>query len=252
MLKDIDGVQINIERVGSGKPVLLLHGWGASMEAMRPVADYIKRIGREAVLIDFPGFGLSPAPSEPWGVPEYAALTRRVIEAEVLRGCDLICHSFGGRVTILLASEDPGLFGKLVLTDAAGIRPKRTLKYHIRTRCYKLAKRIASCGFLNSFLHIEERIKNAGSADYRELSGVMRSSFVKVVNLDLTDRLAKIQNETLLVWGDEDKDTPLYMGRIMKDRIPNAGLAVINGAGHYSYLDDFPRFCAMLSVLLGD
>jgi pimeloyl-ACP methyl ester carboxylesterase len=166
-----------------------------------------------------------------------------------LVGADVICHSFGGRVTIYLASEDQTLFRRLVLVDAAGIRPKRTLKWYFRTYTYKLGKRLKKYRWIARLFHISARQKNAGSAEYRSLGNeLMRSIFVKVVNHDLTDRLSRIKNSTLLIWGANDTDTPLYMGQIMEKRIPDAGLVVFEGAGHFSYADQYARFCSVLKA----
>ncbi len=250
MRMTIDGTTLNYERTGIGPPVLLLHGWGASIQVMKPVARYLAGIGREAVSLDFPGFGESPPPPAAWGVPEYAALTRRFIEELNLEKPDVIAHSFGGRVTIYLAGEDPDLFGKLVLVDAAGIRPKRSLGYYVRVYRYKLGKRLAKNAFFDRAFGLSERMKTAGSADYRALSGVMRESFVRIVNLDLARRLKSIRNETLLVWGEDDRETPLSMARRMQAEIPEAGLAVIPNAGHFSFLDQYARFCSIIKVLL--
>ena len=241
---------LHYERRGEGKPVLLLHGWGANIAAMKPIADCVVQMGYEAISLDFPGFGESKAPKEAWGVPEYAEITREFMEALRIRGCDVICHSFGGRVTILLASEDPTLFRRLILVDAAGIRPKRGLGYYFRTYRYKLGKKLSKIAWADSLLHLSEKQKNAGSEDYRALSGTMRQTFVKVVNLDLAPCLKKIKNETLLIWGELDTATPLSMAERMEKEIKNAGLAVLPGAGHFSYLDQYPRFCAILKALM--
>lgn len=96
---------------------------GREYSAMAPIANCLVRLGREAVSLDFPGFGESPEPPGPWGVPEYAACTRAFMEAIGIGGCDVVAHSFGGRVTIQLASETPELFHRLILVDAAGIKP---------------------------------------------------------------------------------------------------------------------------------
>ena len=249
MFCEIEGINIHYERVGQGRPVLILHGWGADIEAVRPIMNCMSGLGYEAVAIDFPGFGQTSEPPEPWGVAEYAALTRKFIEAVGLRGCDLICHSFGGRVTLLLASEDPRLFHRLVLVDAAGIRPPRTFGYYVRTYSYKLGKRLATVRWIDTLLHLSEKQKNAGSADYRALkSDLMRATLSRVVNLDLTERLDHIQNETLLVWGDQDTATPLARAQVMEKRIPKAGLAVLEGAGHFSYVDKYAQFCAVMKA----
>ena len=249
---EIGGISINYECIGSGAPVLLLHGWGADIAAMMPIANEVARLGKMAVCVDFPGFGKSDLPPAAWGVREYADTTKALIDKLGIRGCDLVCHSFGGRVTIMLAAEDETLFKRLVLVDAAGIRPKRTIKYYIKTYSYKLAKRLARIKLVNKAFRLDAKIKSAGSDEYKSLSGVMRETFVKVVNLDLTDKLDKIKNETLLIWGENDTATPHYMGRLMEKKIERAGLAVIENAGHFSYADDYPRFCSILDIMLMD
>ena len=90
----------------------------------------------------------------------------------------------------------------------------------------------------------------AGSADYQQLSGVMRQVFVRVVNQDLTPYLPKIQAPSLLIYGADDQDTPVRYGKIMEKKIPNAGLVVLENAGHFSYLDQFPRYISIVKVFL--
>ncbi len=65
----------------------------------------------------------------------------------------------------------------------------------------------------------------------------MRETFVKVVNEDLLPYAAQVKPSTLLFWGDQDMDTPLSQGQLLEKTIPDAGLVVWEGAGHYSYLD---------------
>jgi pimeloyl-ACP methyl ester carboxylesterase len=98
---------------------------------------------------------------------------------------------------------------------------------------------------------LKARVEAAGSKDYRALSGVMRRTFVKVVNQDLRPVLRRISSPTLLVWGRDDTETPLYMGELMEKEIPDAGLVVLDGAGHFSYLDRFDRFTLILRSFLG-
>lgn len=253
MRAQIGGLNIEYERAGKGAPVLILHGWGASIAAVWPIADCMVSLGREAVLFDFPGFGGSDEPGEPWGVPEYAALTREFIRAMDIEGCDVVCHSFGARVAIMLASDEPKLFNRLILVDAAGVRPKRSFSYYIKTYAYKCGKKLARIKALDRLFGISRRQQNAGSADYRALrSEVMRKTFVKTVNLDLTARLSRIENDTLLVWGEQDEATPLYMAKVMEARIPRAGLAVLAGAGHFSYAEKYGQFCAVMRAYFKD
>lgn len=239
-----------VKREGSGEKVLLLHGWGGSCESFAPVVSALSKMGYEAFAPSFPGFGQTPEPPEPWGVEEYAEWTLGFIRENGLEGCPVVAHSFGGRVAILLASRHKQLFSKMILVDAAGVLPKRSFKYHLKTYAYKFAKLLYKNNALRGLLKLEARIKSAGSADYRALSNPMKKTFVKVVNLDLTPCLSKINRPTLLIWGGEDKETPLYMAKIMERLIPDAGLVVFEGAGHFSYLDEFGRFCAVIRSFL--
>ena len=251
MFLTIDGINTRYEVYGEGEPVLVLHGWGASIEAVQSIANCISALGKQAICFDFPGFGQSEEPPVPWGVPEYAAFTRKFMEAFSLYGVDVVCHSFGGRVTVLLASEDEKLFHRLLMIGAAGIRPKRTLKWYVKTYTYKLGRQLSKIDWIDDILHLKEKQKTAGSDDYRALkSDLMRAVFVKTVNLDLTDRLPRIKNSTLLIWGDKDTSSPLYMGKLMEQRIPDAGLVIFEGAGHFAYADQYPRFCVVLKAFL--
>ncbi len=240
---------VGVRRAGSGHDkILLLHGWGGSCDSFAPVVNALAIAGFEAIAPTFPGFGDVPEPEEPWGVEEYSLWTLDFIKENGLEGCPVIAHSFGGRVTVWLASRHPGLFSKLVLVDAAGVRPKRGPKYYIKVYGYKLLKLM---GKLPPFKKaLEQRLQNAGSADYRALSKLMKQTFIKVVNEDLTPLLKNINESALLVWGSEDSETPLYMAKTMERLIPDAGLVVFNGAGHFSYLDEFHRFMAVLKSFL--
>lgn len=252
MQADINGTRIEYERYGSGNPVLLLHGWGASIAAMKPIASCMEQLGYEAIAIDFPGFGSSPEPNMPWGVREYADCVRAFIDKLGIRGCDVICHSFGGRVVIMLASEDPGLFGRLVLVDAAGVRSKRGAKYYLKTWSFKAAKALSRIGFIDRIFGISEKQREAGSADYKALkSDIMRKTLVNVVNLDLSGSLSSISNETLIVWGENDDVTPMWKAKLMNERIKNSGLAVIKNGGHFSYADNLPQFSAIMKAFFG-
>lgn len=246
MIENIDGMDIYYESAGIGKPVLLLHGWGCSTETFAPVFNRLKD-EFSVTSIDFPGHGKSSIPEQPIGVDDYARITKEFMQRRGLIGCDVICHSFGGRVTIKLAGTDSGVFRKLIMCDVAGIRPKRGFKYYRKVYTYKLMKRLSKLGFVCAIaklfgVDIRAKIAGAGSDDYKVLPPVMRATFSKVVNEDLSHHLKDIKNPTLLVWGTEDRDTPLWMAEQMERDIADSGLVKFEGAGHYSYLDRFEDF----------
>lgn len=254
MIIDIDGTKINYEVMGEGKPLLLLHGWGACINAMAPIWMFFKE-KYKVYILDFPGeSGKSEIPEKPWGVPEYSELVRSFMTKLNIEKPDVIAHSFGGRVAIYLSSRYKNLFNKIVLTDAAGIKPKTTLKKWMKKmlfKCGKSAIKTFTFGEKRNTLMIKYRDKHS-STDYKALkSDVMKETFKKVISLDLSDKLKDITNPTLLVWGENDTDTPLYMAEKMKKEISDCGLVVLKGAGHFSYIDNSSEYNIIVDTFLG-
>ena len=250
------GADVYYERTGSGKKrVVLLHGWGCSTELMRPVEQALSK-DMEVLSLDFPGFGKSGRPPEPWGVPEYADCLRELLEKEDFLPCSVIAHSFGARVAIFLASRDHCLFDRMVLTGAAGIRKPQTEEQKKKSQRYqKLKKLYLGLEKVKPFQSLAESGLKAlqqkyGSADYNALSDEMKKTFVKVVNEDLSPLLPRIQASTLLVWGEKDDSTPLWMGQKMEKAIPDAGLVVFEGDDHFAYLRQWPRFVTVVRAFL--
>ena len=161
----------------------------------------------------------------------------------------VVGHSHGGRVAICMAAEHPGRVGRLLLVDAAGVPPKRGMKYRAKVGVAKAGKVAGRMGEPGK--RVQESLRNrVASTDYLNASEAMRETFRRVIGQDITDRLPRIKATTLLVWGDRDEDTPLWMAERMEELIPDAGLAVFEGAGHYSYADDPARFASVARVFL--
>ncbi len=250
------GVTVHYELSGKGDHrVVLLHGWGCEVKLMRPIAQALEE-DMTVLSIDFPGHGQSGRPPEPWGVPEFAACLMDVLQKLDFLPCSVIAHSFGGRVTIELASREDAPFDKLILTGSAGIKPPPTEAGKKRSAAFARWKRW--CGLLRKakiFGHLPDKLedigrKKYGSRDYIALDAEMRKTFVKVVSYDQTEKLPRIQRPTLLVWGDQDTETPLWMGKRMEKDIPDAGLVILEGGSHYAYLEQAARFTKIAHVFL--
>ncbi len=246
---DIDGLNINYIEEGKGKHVLLLHGWGGSIQTMMPIFNILKDKFR-VVTLDLPGFGDSDIPKEPWNSYDYAECINKFIEKLNLNNIILFGHSHGGRIAIILTSKY-NLVKKLILIDSAGIIPKRKVKYYIKVYWFKMLKKIyLTFPLKNKQERLDKFYKKFGSRDYRDAEGVMRQTMVKVINDNLLRLLSDIKVATLLIWGENDEDTPLYMGEMMEKEIPDSGLVILKGAGHYSYIDNYEQFRAIINVFL--
>ncbi len=254
MYIDINGIKLHYIIEGEGENLLFLHGWGASIESFAPVISALKT-KRRVIAVDFAGFGKSADPPDTYTIYDYEQLICDFLKAINVESTDIICHSFGGRVSILLGARHRELCKKIVFVDGAGIRKKRTLKYYFKVYSFKLLKKMANNKLLKkmagAFVDVDNKIKSAGSSDYKDLSDSMKKVFVRVVNEDLTKYLGDIKSPSLLIWGRQDTDTPVYFGQIMEKKIKDAGLVVLENAGHYSYLDQYTQFMAIVNNFLG-
>ena len=149
---------------------------------------------------------------------------------------DVIAHSFGARVLFKLLPCER--VGKIVLTGAAGLRPRPSFKRFSSVARYKLRKKL---GLGTS---------KFGSPDYRATGGVMRSSLVNVLNERLEKRIRAVKNQCLIVWGEKDTETPLYMAKRLKAMIKNSSLITIGGAGHFAFLDRPDQFNLIVKEFL--
>lgn len=254
---EYNGVDMFYTVNGEGAPVILMHGWGCTHDTVKSIEDICLKT-KKVYNVDFPGFGKStepPAekgvlpipPASIWGVEEYTRIIEELCRQEGIENPILIGHSFGGRVAIVFASRNK--VDKVVLVDAAGVKPKRKLKYYFKVYSFKTAKFFYKLflGKEKAAKRIEKMRNKRGSSDYANSSPMMKAVLSKVVNEDLCHLMPSIKAPTLLIWGKEDTATPLRDAQKMEKLIPDAGLVAFDGCGHYSFLDNRPGFAAVLN-----
>lgn len=245
----INDISLHYTVTGEGPDMILMHGWGCQSTTLASIEKVASEHCR-VFNLDFPGFGQSSEPAEVWGIEEYTALLEKFVKSVDISNPILLGHSFGGRVGLLYASRNK--VSKLILVDAAGVKPRRSLKYYYKVYTYKLG-----CKTLNLFLgkekaqkHIDKMRAKRGSSDYNNASMMMKRILSKVVNEDLKHVMPLIKAPTLLIWGENDTATPIGDAKIMEKLIPNAGLVSFSGCGHYSFLDNPIQFAAVLRSFL--
>lgn len=241
----INGLDFHYTVQGSGSPIVLMHGWGCNLTTLASI-ETVATENHTVYNVDFPGFGKSEEPSEVWGVEKYTQLIEAFIKLENIENPILLGHSFGGRVGILYSSRNK--VKKLILVDAAGVKPRRSLKYYFKVYTYKIGKCLMPLiyGKKGAQKRIEDMRAKRGSSDYNNASPMMRAILSKVINEDLKYCMPKITAPTLLIWGENDTATPLRDAQIMEKLIPDAGLVSFPGCGHYSFLDNPFQFAAVL------
>lgn len=242
-LVEVGGHKARVLETGRGEPVLVLHGWGGRIESMAPVISCLS--DRFAVIaLDLPGFGESPVPDGVWGTADYAEFISDLCTERGIERARFVGHSFGAKVAIYLSAIHDRLAEKLVLTGSSGLTSAPSLKVRAKRTVSRVARAAGRFGPTGERLR-SAVYKRIASQDYRD-AGPLKPIFVKVVNEDISHLLPRIIAPTLLVWGTEDDAVPVAHARMMEELIPDAGLVLFEGAGHFAYLDEPQRFCRIV------
>lgn len=248
MIININDYNINYIDDGSGDAVLLLHGWGSNLKSFAALISLLKTKYR-VLAIDYPGFGESDKLKTSFCVDDYCDIVVEFLKKLNVEKVILVGHSYGGRIILKLNNRKdlPFVIDKNVLIDAAGIIDKKDIVVKIKIVIYKLFKKI----FISLPISSEKKDelvmklrKKLGSSDYGTANKVMQETLVKSVNEDLTYCLDNMK-ESLIIWGDKDTATPMWMAKMMEEKIKNSGLVILKG-GHFSYIDDPNTFSRVI------
>ena len=215
---------------------MFLHGWGGGVVSFLPVAQRMKDC--DCLLFDFKGFGESPEEGVR-SLEDYAEDVLSLMDEIGIKEAVLIGHSFGCRVGAYIAANYPERVLGFVITDGAGLKPRRGLKYYLKVYLHKFKRKL---GF---------DLSKDGSADYRALSPVMKKTFVNVVNRYTENECARIKCPTLICWGKKDKDTPLYMAKRFLKLIKDSALILFEG-GHFCYIDELARYTTIAKKFISE
>ena len=232
-------INLTYYKYGDKKDVIIiLPGWGETRNTFLEIINILKT-DYTVYIIDYPGFGETKFPDYDLTLDDYADLIIHFMEQLNIKSPNIIAHSFGGRIAILLTGKYKIKLNNLILIDSAGIKPKMTLKKKWRLKCYKTLQSLAN--YLPKKIKAKAKtylFNKFSSSDYQALDTNMRNTFKNVINLDLTNYLKDITTNTLILWGEKDLDTPLRDAKIMHKKITNSELIIFPNCTHYCYLEN--------------
>lgn len=201
-----------------------MHGYLSCKESFFYQIEFLKNYFAVSAF-DFPGFGASAPLSEPWDVGDYSEWFTRYLKAKNATQVHILAHSFGARVAFKTLYNHPEVAKSLIVTGGAGIVKPRSEEYLKKVARYRRIKKI--------FPKFAER--HFGSEEYRTLPPVMRESYKKIVNEDLSVCAASVKCSTLLLYGEEDGVTPpSEEGRIFGGLIKDSVFKTMAG-GHFCF-----------------
>jgi pimeloyl-ACP methyl ester carboxylesterase len=233
---EVDGRSVDYRALGSGEPVVLVHGLSGSWRwwetTARALADRFR-----VLLPDLPGHGGRPAFRAPAfaGAPEWLAAW---LAGVGVRETHLVGHSLGGFVCARLAARRPELVRRLVLVSPAGV-PERSLLGSVGPLVGSVAS--MSPAFLRRL------VADAARAGPVTLLRAARD----LLDDDLRDELPRVRATTLVVWGGRDALVPVRHARIFRSLIPDARLLVLRDAWHVPQVEQPEPFSRAVAEFLG-
>lgn len=214
--------------------LVFLHGWGGNHNSWFPITEKLKK-QYKIYAPDLPGFSNVPI-SYPYKVENYVGFLEKYLKDNKIISPILIGHSFGGTIAANFAAIHP--ISKLVLVDAAIIRPNQTLPQKIIASLSLIVKPLISP--VRPFLY---KLLKLNNSDYYQITNpILKKTFQTIIRQDSTDKLPLIKTPTLIVWGDKDTSTPLNDAKIIHSLIPNSKLIVYSQSTHFAYLEHPDKF----------
>lgn len=237
---NIDNKKLNYIREGSDscQKIVLVHGWGGSINSLKSVHDYLK-IGLNSYILDLPGFGDSSKPDENWGVDEYSEFLYRSLSTLGVKKCNYFGHSFGGALGINIAAKYPEFIENLILCAPSFKRPlgKEFLPLTQMQKSFSLIRMLYYKVF-----HPESDVSKRPE---------LENNFRKIITQDLSHLLPKITQRTLVIWGDQDRQTPVAHALVLKENLKNCELRIISDAGHNLPIKKPLEVSALVKTFIG-
>lgn len=223
-----------IPKNNTEETLIFLHGWRSESSVWFKLLENDKFKDFRIYLIDLPGYGKSQTPKTNFNLENYAETVIKFIEKLNLNKPSIVGHSFGGAVSIKLASLSGNSIDKLILIGASGIRNKK-LKKTVLKSIAKTVSPLFKPKFMQGLrINLYRMI---GSDDY-VATPHLKETYLNIIKEDLTEDLEKIENKTLLIWGDGDRDTPKEDAFVMNSKIKKSTLKIIRDAGHFIIVTD--------------
>ncbi|HVV86177.1 MAG TPA: alpha/beta hydrolase [Kofleriaceae bacterium] len=240
---DVDGVHVHYRDVGHGPPVVLVHGYGASIELWRGVQDALAAHHR-VIALDLKGFGWTSRPPGDYTPPAEATLVWHLLDQLGVGDVAIVGHSWGASVSLAMALEHPQRVRRIALYSA--------YVYEAQVPSFFRWARVGGLGEALFALYYRERVEDRAALAYHDARFVTQAR-VDRIEAELhrpgavaaalaaargqryaavEQRYGEIAQPTLLLWGDDDLVTPVRFGRRLARQLPDAELKVFPDCGH--------------------
>ncbi|MFH0739693.1 MAG: alpha/beta hydrolase [bacterium] len=225
--------------------LIILHGWQSSKEKWQRVKELLETQSLKVVVPDLPGFKPENQLSKPWNLDNYVEWLNSILKnTDDFSGqVFLLGHSFGGRVAIKFAVKYPEKLKGLILVSAAGIKKEKTFRDKALLKIIKLAKKLGVQEGASQTRGLWQIIRKIfyryvlRQTDYFKANPMQKEIMKSALEEDLKPLLNDIATTTLIIWGKKDRMTLLKDAYLMKEKIKNSQLEIIDNIGHTPHLE---------------
>ena len=260
----IDGVRVRYVDEGQGAPVVMIHGFASSLETWAAVRPTLVAAGHRVVALDLRGFGWTSRPPGDYSSDAQARLVLDLMDHLGVERAAVVAHSYGGGVALRVAMMAPARVSRLALYDAWAYDAQLPAFFHAAradgvgeamfAAWYgeRVEDRMALAFHDPRFVTIE--LIDAVEAALRR-PGTYAAALAAVRGMHyerVEGRYRTVSQPTLLLWGREDRVTPLAVGERLVRDLPGARLVVYPGCGHFPMIEHAAQSTAELSRFLAE
>ena len=268
----VDGRRVNVVELGSGPPIVFIHGLSGSWQNWLEQLPVFAREHR-VITFDLPGFGASEMPAEKITISGYGRFVNALLDELGVGSAVVVGNSMGGFIGVELAIRFPQRVERLVLVSAAGLsieylRNERALAVlnavenrlaaysgWLASRSDALARRPGARRLIFGIVaHRPERL--AGPLVAEQVRGSGKSGFLPALDAltdyPIRDRLGEIACPTLIVWGADDRIVPADSADEYERLIPDTRKEIFADTGHVAMVERPARFNRVLQEFLAE
>jgi pimeloyl-ACP methyl ester carboxylesterase len=231
--------------------IILVHGWLQNWESWSPVIKDLSKT-YQLLIPDLPGFGKSTL-SQVWSPETYGLWLATFLthpKLNLKRDLYLCGHSFGGKICALTVALHglilaPKIKG-LILVDSSGLPDPLSVQAQIQQAILALVPTFAKMAIPKSFKH-KTLAKIGSGTDHLQSNPLQKEILKKTVRHSIKEYLPKIDFPSLIVWGKNDKITPIHQAKAMHVALPKSKLVVMEHSGHFPFCDEPKKFTSVVS-----
>ncbi|NQV54561.1 MAG: alpha/beta hydrolase [Rhodospirillales bacterium] len=249
----IQGADIEVEILGRGKPLVLLHSEG-DYEAASKVVQHLS-MKHKIYMPRMPGFGKSTLPDWARSIDDISYMYLDLLDHYRLEKVPVLGFSVGGWIAAEMATKSCARIGGLGLVGALGVKFGGAYDRDIEDIYYHTREKVAAVRFHN--LALDPRADLSGLSERQAIAIARQQEHIAKLCWDpyfhnpaLKYRLSRISVPTLVVWGAKDQLTKPKYGRAYAKRIKGAKFAAIANAGHYPHIEQPDEFLRQLKLFV--